>query len=402
MVEGSVAPGFEGVRTVFEQSFVQRREIGAALCVYKDGERVVDLWGGWADQEARQRWSADTMTVAFSCTKGMVALMFTMLADRGVITLDAPIAEYWPEFAANGKRTITIRQWLNHRAGLSAIDAPLTLDDFAHADRIEAALIDQRPMWTPGTEQGYAATAFGGFAQALFQRVAGCSLGAFLQDEIVGPLGLDLFIGVPESRERDLATLYPYGRRTLLRRVLPELLTRRTPEGRVFRRVVLKSRTTTGRAFINPDMGPSRFHQLNRRDYQRIELPWMNGVFSARSLSGVYAGLAMDGTFRGVELLSSAAIEPLTRRQSWSQRDRVLNKPLGFSQGFCKDELHLFSPNVEAFGHSGVGGSVGFADPRTGLSVGYVMNRLDWRLRSPRAIKLCRAIYDAVGQPFTA
>jgi CubicO group peptidase (beta-lactamase class C family) len=402
MVEGSVAPGFEGVRTVFEQSFMRRREIGAALCVYRDGERVVDLWGGWANQDTRQRWSADTMTVAFSCTKGMVALMFTMLADRGVIALDAPIAQYWPEFAANGKETITVRQWLNHRAGLSAIDAPLTLDDFAHPERVEAALVDQRPMWTPGTEQGYAATAFGGFAQALFQRVAGCSLGTFLQREIAGPLGLDLYIGVPEARVRDLATLYPYGRRTLLRRVLPELLTRRTPEGRVFRRVVLKSRTTTGRAFINPDMGSSRFHQLNRRDYQRIELPWMNGVFSARSLAGVYAGLALDGTFHGVELLSSAAIKPLTRRQTWSQRDRVLNKPLGFSQGFCKDELHLFSPNVEAFGHSGVGGSVGFADPRTGLSVGYVMNRLDWRLRSPRAIALCRAIYAAAGQPFTA
>ena len=400
MVEGIVSPGFEGVRAAFERNFTEHREVGAALCVYRDGERVVDLWGGWADRDSRRRWTPDTMTVAFSCTKGMVALMFTMLADRGQLRLDAPIADYWPEFGTHGKERITIRQWLNHRAGLSAVDDRLTLDDFDQPDRIERALVAQQPLWPPGTKQGYAATAFGGFAQALFRRVAGCSLGTFLRREIAEPLELDMYIGMPPELSERIAKLYPYGRRTLLGRVLPELLARRTAEGRVFRRVVLKGRTTTGRAFINPDMGAQRFNLLNQPKYRRLELPWMNGVFSARALGGVYAPLATGGAVRGQRLLSPEAIEPLLRRQSWSQRDSVLNKPLGFSQGFCKDELHLFSPNVEAFGHSGVGGSVGFADPRTGLAVGYVMNRLDWRLRSPRAVALCHAVYEAIGQPF--
>ncbi|MFT4623018.1 MAG: CubicO group peptidase (beta-lactamase class C family) [Myxococcota bacterium] len=402
MTDGTVALGFEGVRSAFEANFQQRGEIGAALCVYHHGERVVDLWGGQSNRDAGTAWHGDTLSVAFSCTKGLVALMFTMLADRGELVLDAPIARYWPEFDVHGKGAITVRQWLNHRSGLSAIDAPLTLDDFTLPVKVEAACVAQKPLWSPGAHQGYAATAFGAFAQALFRRVARRSLGTFLQEEVAGPLGVDAFIGMPPERDAEVATLYPYGRRTLLGRVVPELLTRRTPEGRVFRRVAIRRRSPAGRAFLNPDMGRERFHLLNKPEYRRIELPWMNGVFSARALATIYSALANGGSQGGVQLVTPAAIDPLTRRQSWSQRDRVLNKPLGFSQGFCKDELHLFSPNVEAFGHSGVGGSVGFADPRTGLSVAYIMNRLDWRLRSPRAITLCHAIYSAIGQPFPA
>ncbi len=399
-VEGTVAAGFEPVRDVFEASFRAGREIGAGFCATRNGEVVVDLWGGLADRQTGRPWSADTPTVAFSTTKGMVALMFTMLAERNQIELDAPIARYWPAFAVNGKQDIRVRQLLNHRAGLSAIDQPLTLDDFAHPERVEEALIAQEPLWQPGQEQGYGATAFGAFGQALFRRVAGRTLGTYFADEVTGPLGVEAWLGMPEGRVSETATLYPYGRRTLFGRVIPTLLGRRNAEGRMFRRAVLRHRTTSGRALTNPTMGAGGFRRLNEPRYKTLELPWMNGIFTARALARIYGALANGGALDGVRLLSPESIAPVMRRQSWSERDRVLQKPLGFSQGFCKDELHLFSPNVEAFGHAGAGGSLGIADPRAGVSIGYVMNRLDWRLRSPRSVALCHALYDCLGTPF--
>ena len=178
--------------------------------------------------------------------------------------------------------------------------------------------------------------------------------------------------------------------------MVPEALFRNSVEGRLFRGFVLKPRSLVGRATRNPYLGLKSHAFLNQVRYQQMELPWMNGVMSARGLATIYGMLACGGTWNGRTYLSNAAIEPLSRRQSWSEFDQIVGKPIGFSQGFMKEQTHLYSPNTETFGHTGLGGSVGLADPKLALSMGYVMNQMDWRLRSPRALALCRTLYRCV------
>jgi CubicO group peptidase (beta-lactamase class C family) len=207
-----------------------------------------------------------------------------------------------------------------------------------------------------------------------------------------------VWLGTPPELDADLATLYPYGMSTVLRRLVPEALMRDSHEGRVLRQLMWLRRSLVGRAFLNPWMGGMEV--LDRPEVRRLELPWVNGAFSARGLATLYAGLATGGSHGGVRLLSPAMVDSLASCQSWSDHDRVMQKPMGFSLGFAKEQLGVYASTGSAFGHQGTGGSVGLADPSTGVAIGYVMNRLDWRQRSPRAVVLCRAVYETIGQPF--
>lgn len=394
-VAGEVAPGWEPVRDAFVENFRLRGEVGAAVSVLHRGRVVVDLWGGVADRASGRPWERDTPVVPFSATKGLVAACFLLLHDRGALDLDAPITAHWPEFGRAGKARITARQLLNHRAGLSAVDVPLTLTDVRDApDRVHEALVAQVPLWEPDTDQGYAACSFGLYTQELFRRITGRTLGAFFADEIARPLGLQTALGRPESLA-PAARLIPVPPATVLRHQLPAALFRRTPEGRVFRRVVT-GWDTSGRAFRNPSLGPSRFEALNDPEILKIELPWMNAVTTARGLARLYGALAGDGSLDGVRLVRPDALRPLHGRQTWKERDRTLQKPIGWSQGFVKDEPHLFSRSPRAFGHPGAGGPVGWADPDAELGIGYVTNTMDWRIRSPRAVALCHAAHACV------
>jgi CubicO group peptidase (beta-lactamase class C family) len=301
---------------------------------------------------------------------------------------------YWPELARNGKERVTPRMILLHRAGLSAIDRPLTLADVRdRPDLVHDALVAQVPLWAPDTDQGYAACSFGLYTAELFRRITGRTLGEFLATEIAGPLGMETALGRPSSLPEAPAVLVPTDLRTLVRHQLPSATLRRNPEGRLFRRVLAGTRSFAGRAFLNPTLGRTRFEALNDPEVQAIELPWMNAITTARGLARLYAALAGDGALDGVRLVREGTLRPLRQRQSWTERDRVLCKPLGFAQGFVKDEVHLFSPNPASFGHPGAGGALGWADPDAGLAIGYVMNRMDWRIRSPRALALCHAAY---------
>ncbi len=390
-----MAAGWEPVRQAFEDNFRLREELGAAVVVLHRGRVVVDLWGGVADATTGRPWTRDTPAVCFSATKGVVAACYLLLADRG-LDLDAPVAEFWPEFARNGKSRVTLRQLLNHRAGLHVVDAPLALRDLRDApDRVHTALVDQRPLWEPDTAQAYAACTFGLYTGELFRRITGRTIGAFLSQDLAAPLGLQLALGRPDDLREAPARLVPNGLRTLLGRQIPSALTRDTTEGRIFRRVLLRS-TETHRAFLNPSLGKARFESLNEPEIHRLELPWMNAIASAEALARLYAALAGDGSLDGVRLVRPASLRPLHGRQSWSDRDRVMCKPMGWSSGFLKDEPHLFSPSPRAFGHPGVGGALGWADPDRELAIGYVPNRLDWRIRSPRALALCHAAQAVV------
>jgi CubicO group peptidase (beta-lactamase class C family) len=186
-IHGTVAPGFERVAQTFEENFAKRGEVGAAAFAYLRGEPVVDLWAGYADRTTQRPWERDTLCVTFSSTKGIVASSMLVLADRGVLDVDARVAEYWPAFAQAGKTKITVRQLLNHRSGLAAIEQPLTLDDFHDPERVSAALEAQEPLWEPGSQQGYCAVSWGPYAGELFRRAAGERLGGFIRREITEP-----------------------------------------------------------------------------------------------------------------------------------------------------------------------------------------------------------------------
>lgn len=393
-IDGVVAPGWSGVRDAFAANFAERGEVGAGLTVRHRGAVVVDLWGGLADPATGRAWTAETACVCFSATKGLVATAFLLLADEGALDLDAPLDRVWPELACGA--AVTARTLLNHRSGLSAVDVPLALTDLRdRPDAVRDALSRQVPLWDPGTDQGYMACSYGLYTAELFRRLSGGqSLGSFLAERVAVPLGLggQLTLGRPGALAVPRARLLPTDRGTLWRAQLPTALFRANADGRLFRRVLLGKRTDAGRALLNPTLGPTRFEALNDDAILGIELPWMNALVSARALATVYAALAGDGAVDGVRLVRPEALPPLHARQSWSERDRVMCKPLGWSQGFLKDEPGMFSAGTAGFGHPGAGGALGWADPERGIAIGYVMNRMDWRIRSPRARALCDAI----------
>lgn len=399
LIHGTVKPGFEPVADAFRANFTDRGEVGAAVCMTVDGEVVVDLWGGYADVETERPWEADTLNVVFSATKGLVATAFLILEDEGRIDLDAPIASLWPELGPHAER-IPIRWILNHRSGLVGFEHPITLDDFAN-DRVPSLLQLESPAWEPGTDQGYHGISYGAYAHEIFRRAAGTTPGTFLRERVTGPLGADVHLPLPESEESRVARLYPSKKRKLLRHVVPRVLfSRSSHEGRTFRDFLRGGHTK--RAFGHPkELGATGAGNYDSRLVRSLELCWASAVGSARGLARVYAPLANGGEIDGVRLVSPEAIERVMPRQSWSERDRVLQKPIGFSQGFVKEGTALFSPNPESFGHPGAGGALGWADPVARTSIGYVMNRMDWRIRSPRALALARALYDSLDTPMS-
>ena len=394
---GGYRNGFEPVARCFEQQLSSGREIGAGLTVYHRGECVVDLWGGHADLKSRRPWERDSRIVVFSVTKGFAAMALHLLADRGLLDWDAPVASYWPGFAANGKAEISVRTLVNHEAGLPFLETALTLDDCvdpSRADFILNALESQHPVWAPGERQGYHAITYGLYVRELFERIAHEPMGPFLRRELFEPLGSDVWLGAPESEDERVATLYPSPMSARVGKMLASMVFRPgSTEARVAR-ATLGRGSIPRRAFLNPALGPRGLSAYNDPPVRRAALAWASATASAHGVARAYLPFASGGEHAGTRFLKADTLEPVYRRQGWSERDAVLQKPLGWSEGFLKEEPHLFSPNVESFGHAGVGGSLGWCDPTAELTIGYVMNRMDWHVRSPRALALCRALYQ--------
>ncbi len=394
---GGYEPGFEPLARCFAAQLASGEEIGAALTVHHRGRCVVDLFGGLADVASRRPFRRDTRVVVFSVTKGLAAMAMNLLADRGQLDWDEPVASYWPGFARAGKEGITVRTLSNHRAGLAYLDAPLTLDDCVDAarrERVVEALESQRPAWRPGEDQGYHAITFGMYVSELFERIAHEPMGAFLRRELFEPLGSDVWLGTPSSEDANVATLYPpptLGR--VARMVGATLLSPRSNEAAVARAAL--SRDSIGRrAFLNPSAGRAGIAAYNEAPVRRAALAWASATASAHGLSRAYLPFASRGAHDGHRYLRPETLAPIYERQSWSWEDRVLQKPIGWSQGFLKEQRHLFSPTPASFGHAGMGGALGWCDPVHEVAFGYVMNRMDWRVRSPRAVALCRALYE--------
>jgi CubicO group peptidase (beta-lactamase class C family) len=394
---GSYADGFAPVAEAFASHFREgsdAREIGAGLTVYHRGRCVVDLWGGLADVERRSPWQRDTRAVVFSVTKGLTAMALALLADRGRLDWDAPVSSYWPGFARAGKAEITCRTLFNHQGGLAGLDEPLTLDDCVLPERRERlvhVLEEQRPLWEPGRGQGYHALSFGLYASELFRRITGETIGSFLARELFEPLEADVSLGTPPSVDHRIASLYPPKVPYRLAKMLASLVVGENTEARVLR-ASLTQGSITRKAFFNPKGADPRM--WNELAVRRGELASGSATASAHGIARAYLPFASGGSFEGRQYLRPESLMPVYERQGWSERDLVLQKPLGWSQGFLKEETKLFSPTRESFGHAGIGGALGWCDPVKELTIGYALNHLDWRVRSPRAIALCRALYE--------
>jgi CubicO group peptidase (beta-lactamase class C family) len=385
-IGGSVEPGFEKVRDAFERNFAEHGEVGAATALYVAGHKVVDLWGGFADRDAGTPYVEDTLQLVFSSTKGATAACANLLVQRGELDLDAPVAQYWPEFKANGKEGITVRWLLCHKAGLPYVDAEVTFEEALAWDPVIEALEAQAPLWEPGTAHGYHATTFGWLVGEVVRRVTGKSLGTFFAEEIAGPLGLELWIGLPPEERHRVAPLVTWGR----------------PKDPAMAELVeqfMGPQTTLGKALGAPSMVFTETDGCwNLPELWSAEIPAANGITNARSLARFYAGLT--GTVEGgpsEPILTAEQVKAASTRQTEGP-DQVLMLETSFGLGFFTSSAVARYGGAKSFGHTGAGGSMGFTDPENGIAFGYVMNRMMQSLTGdPRSSGLVRAVYESIG-----
>ncbi|CAM5403451.1 serine hydrolase domain-containing protein [Streptomyces griseorubiginosus] len=384
-VNGTVAESFEPVRVAFARNFEALGDRGAALAVYRHGRKVVDLWAGTKDVDGTGPWQHGTAQVVRSATKGVAAAVLLLLRQRGELDLDAPVAEYWPEFKARGKERVLVRHVLDHRAGLPVIDRPLTPEEALDPQRGPEAVAAQAPVWEPGTDHGYHALTYGWMLDELVRRVTGIGAGEWIAREISGPLGAEFWLGLPQAEEAA-------GRAGRVGRVeAPE------PTGALRAR----PRRSVTEAYQDPDSLTRRafaaitpFPDQNEPAYRASALPATNGIATADGLARIYA--ALIGEVDGVRLFDPATVE-LARAEESSGPDRVLVVNTRFGLGYM---LHgSASPFLGpgSFGHPGRGGSLGFADPETGIALGYVTNGFRKTVTAdPRAQALVRAVRSAL------
>ncbi|MDI3417299.1 serine hydrolase domain-containing protein [Streptomyces luteolus] len=382
-INGEVASGFEPVREAFAANFDQHGDIGAAVCVYHHGRPVVDLWGGIADTDTGRQWEQNTLQLLYSATKGVTATAAHLLAQRGELDLDAPVAKYWPEFAANGKADIPVRWLLSHQAGLVALDQPVPLEEALAWHPMASALAAQRPLWTPGTAHGYHGRTWGWLVGEVIRRVSGRTPGRFVADEIAGPLGLDFHIGLPTS-ERHRVSRMSYRQpevdlTTVTQEEVPEELRDQVAAWR-------DPNSFSNRAFQVTDPANIDF---NSPEVQAAELPASNGIGTAHSLARMYA--ALIGEVEGVRLLTPDSLASAAEEQA-AGLDQVVVTQSRFSSGYMlpTEDTPMIGPN--SFGHTGRGGSLGFADLEVGIAFGYTMNHIIGGADDVRALALVDSV----------
>jgi CubicO group peptidase (beta-lactamase class C family) len=383
-VEGTVQPGFEPVRDAFVENFTRRGELGGACCVYQDGERVVDLWGGVRDRRSGEPWQADTMVLVHSTTKGLAAMVLALAHSRGWLDYDERVCAYWPAFAQAGKERITVRQLLAHQAGLFAFDEPVDREVIADLDRLAAVMARQRPAWEPGERQAYHGISLGFYESELIRRVdpERRTLGRVFADEIAAPLDLDFYLRVPESiPNARLAPLEPPSRWRLLTGVGPRFLL-----------AAMNRRSVLYRSLVaNP--GTAFYLDADRVVVRELEAPSGLGVGTARAIARAYGVFAAGGRELGLRQETIGALKAPAIPASRGYFDDCFRGPARFSLGFMKPSDAFRFGHDGAFGAPGAGGSMGYADPQTRIGYGYVTNRMGTELHGdPRDIALRQAI----------
>jgi CubicO group peptidase (beta-lactamase class C family) len=371
-VEGEVARGFERVRDQFAANFERPepyQDTGASLAVYRRGECVVDLWGGWRDPARSRPWTRDTLVNVYSTTKGVVAAALAMAVDRGFLRYEDRVAQHWPEFAAAGKDGIAIAQLISHQAGLPGFVAPTTVEDLYDWTLCCARLAAQAPAWPPGETTSYHACTYGYLAGEVFRRAVGQSIGRFMAQEMAAPLGADIFLGLPASEDHRVAPM-------IAPAMAPDLAALGLPPFAMM-------------AMTNPQLHPSDSSAVA---WRRAELPAMNLHGTADGIARVFAALANGGELGGKRLVSPTAIERLRDVQS-NRQDQLLSFPIEWAQGLALNSTGIFGPNPRAFGHTGWGGSFVFADPEAGIAAAYTLNRMGADLiGDPRGVDIAQAI----------
>jgi len=383
-IHGEVSAGFEAVRAAFIENFTRRGELGGACCIYRHGQKVVDLWGGLRDRASAKPWEEGTMAIVHSATKGMAAMVMALAHSRGWLDYDERVARYWPEFAQNGKEAITIRQLLAHQAGLFGFDERVDGEVVRDLDGLAAIMARQRPEWEPGERQAYHAISLGFYESEIVRRIdpAHRSLGRVFAEEIAGPLGIDFYIGLPDViPDSRLAPLEPpsfWKRMTGM--PLPIVLSAMNRRSVVYRSIVANPGT---QFYLDPVRVVAR----------NLEVPSGGGVGTARAIAKAYGVFAAGGEELGLRPETIAALTAPAIPSRHGFFDEFFGGPVAFSLGFMKPNESFQFGHAGAFGGPGAGGAMGYADPETGIGYGYVTSRMGVHLQGdPRDVALRAAI----------
>ena len=392
VVDGWTADGFEGARDAFARNLATGADVGAAFTAYHRGEPVVDLWGGLADRETGRPWAEDTLALVFSTTKGMTATCAHRLIQAGALDVEAPVADYWPEFAAAGKDDVTVAHLLSHQAGLAWVDDDMELAEVLAWEPVIEALADQEPHWEPGSAHGYHATTYGWLVGEVVRRVADERVGAYFAREVAEPLGLDCRIGTPAEHHDRVATLVS---------MLPEGVDMEAladpGDDPVLGMIAqfLGPDTPLGRALYAPGGALADQEVWGLPELYEAEVPAANGITDARSVARMYAALV--GEVDGIRLLEPAQLEAAITQRTEGPNRVLLDMDIQFGLGFMVRSTLIPLGGERGFGHFGAGGSVGWADPDADLAFGYVMNKMDLGLAGDvRSTSLINACYAAI------
>ena len=410
LVRGHVEEGWGKVADVFRDNFEEKPgaspgEVGAACCVYVDGRPVVDVWGGLADREANRPWEKDTISAVASTTKGATAICAHLLVQRGLLDLDAPVVEYWPEFGQAGKEKIPVRWLLSHQAGLPFIDGPLTTEEAYAWDPVIHALEAQKPAWEPGTEHVYHAFTYGYLVGEVVRRITGKSLGTFFQDEVAGPLGLHAWIGLPEEQEPNVAKVH-FSAPFTLEEMTAGMIKHSGLDADVVTRWI---ESVWGPGSVQERAGrlggafEPTSEYMTTRAWRACESPGANMFGNASAVARMYAATVSD--VDGVRLLEPETVERMIEVQTDKTRlhglppdlDIPAERSFYMSLGFFRARPTKGWVGPGSFGHPGSGGSVGFGNLDSGVGFGYVTNLWSFFVGEPRAQNLADAVVACLG-----
>jgi CubicO group peptidase (beta-lactamase class C family) len=382
-ISGSCDPQFTSVLEAFRTNFAERQEVGASVCITHKGRSVVDLWGGLAKPETAEPWTQDTVSIVYSCTKAATALCLHMLVDQGRVTYETLVGDIWPEFACGGKEATTVGMMLAHTSPVPHVAEPIKPGGLADWDYMTARVVAEPAHWVPGTRQGYHGVTYAWTVGQLVRLVSGMPLGQYFWENVAGPLGLDFHIGLPESEEGRVAPM-----------IAPDPA--EVNFNSAFFRAAMAQPGSLPNLFLT-NLGGADF---NSREVHAAEIGSANGITNARGLAGMYAPLAAGGG----ALVSADTLHRMGRVSAATHSDAVLYQPMRFAMGFMMSTDNRASGGDSlilgetAFGHVGMGGSIGFVDPALGLSFGYTMNRMGAGiLLNPRGQSLIDAAYRAAG-----
>ncbi len=375
-VHGTVKPGFEALRDVFEANFTEDVEVGASLCVILRGQVVVDLWGGYRDAACTEPWTRDTLVNVYSTTKGLAAIAFATLVEDGLLRFSDPVRDYWPELAA-GREGLSVGDLLAHRGGLCGVSETLTVPDLYDWKKMVRLLERQAPHWPPGSAAGYHAVLWGYLPGELALRLTGKTLGTLLRERIAGPLGAEFHLGLPAGLGDRVAPMIGPNR------------ARKPADMTAF--ASMKIPPFYPIALQNPVIRP--YQDASTTAWQQAEIAAANGQANARGIARIYSAVLEAGSGP----LSSDTLAALLEERVGLEEDLVLGRPVRRGAGVILNTAGMYGPNDAAWGHSGAGGSIGFADPAAGIAFGYAMNQMQNNIdEDTRGGRMIRALYDCL------